>query len=51
MEISLLSHLSKKFRDVFTRRLVYMNIEDGIQKLPTLLIAVLHGDSEQQRLA
>lgn len=46
MEMSLLSHLSKKLLDVFIHRQVYMNIEGGIQKLPTLLIAVLHGDSD-----
>lgn len=46
MEMSLLSHLSKKFLDVFIHRQVYMNIVDGIRKLLILLIVVFHGDSD-----
>lgn len=46
MGMCLLSHPSRKFQDVFIHLLVCMSIEDGIPKLPILLIVVSLGDSD-----
>jgi len=49
VEMYLLSHHSKKFLAVCTHPLAYMSIEDGIQRLPILVIAVLLGASDHLR--
>lgn len=49
MEMYLLSHLSKRFLDVFIHLLACLSIEVGIQKLLTPVIDVLLGVSGHLR--